>query len=445
MTQATAILIFFLIYLITMMLGFTPMIFSMGAAALAVPLFFSGISSFSVADIASAFMTGAYGTNTGMTIILFVLSGDIMSSGKISEKIFNIFAYFLGKRKGFMPILCILTAMFYGAISGSGPATTAAVGAMCFPVLVSLGYDKFFSAAILVAAGCLGVVIPPSVPVTGVSALSGGLDLVVLYKLSAVVVGVICGLMMIIYCFFYCLRNGNGDTMKINAWVDDLRSRGFGAILKDSIWAILMPVIILGSIFSGLADTAQAAMLSLIYAIIVSVFIYKSIKPSEIVPLIIKSLRGGAGMLVLIAFSTVFSNALTALDVSTLITNFVNNAQIQPVIIIVIIIFYQLFMGMVGGPAGVTVVVPLTFPIILATGIEPFTAGIAMVLMHAAGMVTPPVGLCLFVMTGMAKCDVTDLIKPLIPYVVIMVAIALVLVLFPGLFSGIVAGGYIPS
>ncbi len=437
------IAVFFIVYFVLLVFGATPLIFCIAAAAFTIPLFFGGVSDFGLMEIVTSFVSGSSANNTGLTIILFIVAGDLMSHGKITDKIFSIFAYFFGKKKGFMPILSILTCAFYGAISGSGPATTAAVGAMCYPVLVELGYDKLFSAAILVSAGCLGMVIPPSVPVTGVTALSGGLDLIVLYKLAAVA-GLACAFLMMVYSYFYCRRHGNGDQQKIDAWVDNLRAKGFGNVFKESIWALLTPVVILGSIFSGIADTAQAAALSIVYALIVSVFIYKSLKPSEILGVMRKSLQGGASMLLMVAFANTFSSALTSLNLTSILTAFVQNAGLSGSIIMIGILIYMLIMGAVGAGASVTIVIPLAYPLMIAAGLEPFTCCIAVVIMQAVGLTTPPIGLCLFVMTGMAKCNVTEMVKPLLPYITIMVLVVLFLVFFPDVFSGITAGGYIP-
>lgn len=436
--------IFFVTYFILLALLATPLIYAVTTSSLLIPtLFGTEATGYGLTAVTQFFANSNISTNTGLTILLFVIAGDLMSQGSITEKIFNIFAYFLGKKRGFMPILSICTCMFYGAISGSGPATTAAVGAMCFPVLVGLGYEKLFSAAILVMSGCLGMVIPPSVPVTGVSALSGGLDLIALYRINAVV-GVLCGLAMIIWCYFYCLRHGNGDQEKINAWVDELRAKGLGKVFSESIWALLTPVIILGSIFSGLADTAQAAALSLLYGIIIACFVYKTIKLNEVIPMLKKSIRDIAPMLLMVGFASVFSGALSALNINAVLSTLVQDTGVSKNMIMLVIMAYMFIMGALGAGSGVTVVIPLAYPLMIAAGLEPFTCCTAVVLMQAVGLTTPPIGLCLFVMTGMAKCNVTELIKPLAPYILIMLLMCLILVFCPGLFAPLVAGGFIP-
>jgi C4-dicarboxylate transporter DctM subunit len=436
--------IFIATYFALMILGETPLIFAISAAGFLVSLVFgAGVTGVDVTFIAKAVADAAFANNTGITIILFIIAGNIMSRGAITEKIFNLFAFFLGKCRGFMPILAILTCMVYGAISGSGPATTAAVGAMCYPVLVKLGYDRFFSASIIVVAGCLGMVIPPSVPVTQVNTFTNGLDLIVLYKLAAVV-GVICGLLVCVFSYFYCRTTKAGDQDRINAWVDNLRSAGLSQVLKESIWAIMTPVLILGVIFSGIADTAQAAALSVVYGIFVSVCIYKTLKISDILPIVKSSITGSAGMLVMLAFVTMFANTLTKLNVHAVLTGLVNSMGLTPVALMLFIMVYQFIMGSAGAGSGVATVIPIAYPLMIATGLEPFTACMACVVMHAVGLCTPPVGLCLFVMTGMAKCEVTDIAKLVYAMVSLLILVALFLVFFPGVFAPITAGGYIP-
>ena len=152
--------VFLLLFFGGMILLALPVVGCIVLSASSIPLLGGSISFSSIAESS---ISGAVANNVGLTIVLFMVAGEFMARGKLTEKIFDTFAYFLGKKRAFMPILSICTCMFYGAISGSGPATTAAVGAMCYPMLVEMGYDKMFSAAILVSAGCLGMVIPPPV------------------------------------------------------------------------------------------------------------------------------------------------------------------------------------------------------------------------------------------------------------------------------------------
>lgn len=434
--------IFLLINFSLMLLLGVPMVFSISTAAVAMILLFGGQTALTFPGIAAAVGNALVANNTGITIALFIISGDLMSHGKITDKIFNILAYFLGKKRGFMPILAIATCMMYGAISGSAPGTTAAVGAMCFPILVRLGYEPTFSAAIIVGAGCLGTVIPPSIQVTGVSALSGGLDLATLYKVAAVM-GVGCILMIMVYAYIYCLRHGNGDQEMINAWVDELRAMGFGKVIYESIWAFLTPVIIMGLIFSGLADTAQAAAVSGVYSVLVSIFIYKTIKPNEIWSVITESLRKSSPMLCMLAFASLLTSTMNTLGVVDVVTELVQNSHASQGVFIVVVLLMMVLLGTVSA-TNITVLTPIMYPIVRALGMEPYTAMMAVMLSSTTGAITPPVGNCLFIMQPMANCTVGQLGKKVIPCVVIYIIVSAIAFTMPGLFAGLTAGAVIP-
>ena len=210
-----------------------------------------------------------------LAVPLFILGGVIMAEGGISKKLFNFFAYFVGRFPGGVPCAVIMTCLFYGAISGSGPATTAAVGAMCIPFMVSLGYDKVWSAGLISVAGGLGVIIPPSIPFVLYS-LATGVSTGALF-LAGIIPGILIGGFMMIYAIIYCITKGE-DRNLINQKMKELSVNGFGALFKDSFWALLCPIIVLGGIYAGFVTPTEAATVSVFYAVIVSLFIYKSIK-----------------------------------------------------------------------------------------------------------------------------------------------------------------------
>lgn len=210
-----------------------------------------------------------------LAVPMFVLSGIVMARGGISKKLFDIFAFFLGRLTAGIPCAVIVTCLFYGAISGSAPATVAAVGSMTIPILVRLGYDKAFSTAVVAVAGGLGVIIPPSIPFI-MYGMASGASVSDLF-LSGIVPGLLIGVLLMLYAIYYCKKNGE-DKEKINAVVGELHEKGLLSVWKDSFFALLSPVIILGCIYSGIASPTEAAVISVFYALLVSLFIYKSIK-----------------------------------------------------------------------------------------------------------------------------------------------------------------------
>lgn len=410
-----------------------------------IPLLMGSDSPLSFSQIAAEGINGAVANNVGLTIVLFMVAGDFMAKGKLTEKIFDTFAYFFGKKRGFMPIISIITCMFYGAISGSGPATTAAVGAMCYPLLVGMGYDKFFSASILVAAGCLGMVIPPSVPLTGAAGLAGGLTLNPLYQIAAIT-GVAAGLLIIVAAFLHCVRSGDGNQEMINQSVDKLRERPFSAVLKESIWAIMTPVLILGTIFSGIADTAQAAIISLVYSIFVSVFVYKTIKIEEVLPMLKAGAVKASGLCFLIALSNVFSAAMRALEIPSRMANALVSSGLNGKVLIILILCLMLLLGaFMDCGAAMTILVPLFAPVIIQFGLDPYTAIVAIIMCQAVGLCSPLCGLCIIVMCPLVGCTIAELGKHVLKYSALIVLVAMIAVIFPQLFGFITAGQFIPT
>lgn len=416
-----------------------PIAYSTLGSVLIIPLFFSA-APFSFADITQwATLSAVQSTAvTGVTILFFIMAGNVMADGKLTEKIFDTFAYFLGKRRGFMPIVSILTCMFYGAISGSGPATTAAVGAMCYPILVKLGYEKKFSAAILTCAGCLGMVIPPSIPLAGAAGIATvytGIEVDVggLYKIAAVF-GCICGLVLIGYAYLHCMRHGNGNEAEILAHNNALRTRSFGSILKESIWAILTPVIILGGIFSGLLDTMEAGAVSLIYGAFVAMFVYKSMDLKGFMGSLVQSLRSAAPLLSMLALANCFGQAMISLDITTMASDALQSAGLSVTMVIVTVLVMMLILGMfMDGGGALGILVPLFLPLIYAMGGEIYSFLVALIICQAIGLTTPPFGMSLFTMCSISDLPIADLSKKALPLIFLLIAVAMVVGLFPAL------------
>lgn len=362
-----------------------------------------------------------------LAVPLFILSGNLMAQGGISKKLFNFFAYFIGNKTAGLPIATIATCLFYGAISGSGPATVAAVGAMTIPLLVQLGYDKKFVVAMVATAGGLGVIIPPSIPFI-IYGLSSGESVGALF-IAGVLPGLLIGFCLMIYAFYYCKRHGE-DKEKLNKNFKDLRDMGFFGMLKDSFWALLTPVIILGGIYSGVVTPTEAANISVIYALIISLLVYKSLKVSDLKSIMKDTITTAAPVLLVVSTATVFGRVLTLMQAPQQIATAIMATFSSKVAILLVINVFLLFVGMVMETlAAILILTPIFLPIITALGMSPIHFGVIMVVNLAIGFVTPPVGMNLYVASSMTGVSIMDIGKKAIPFIVAFF-IALMLITF---------------
>ena len=254
----------FILFVICLVIAI-PVSISLGIVAVLPGAFDSSFTASASYVIRS--MLGGIDSFPLLAVPMFVLAGIVMAHGKISQKLFDVFVYFIGKRTAGIPCAVIITCLFYGAISGSAPATVAAVGSMTIPLLMELGYKKDFSTAIVAVAGGLGVIIPPSIPFI-MYAMATGESVSDLF-LAGIIPGLLIGALLMFYAYYHCKRYGE-DKEKINAKVSELRSKGLFSILKDSIWALLSPVIVLGCIYAGIASPTEAAVISVFYALFVN-------------------------------------------------------------------------------------------------------------------------------------------------------------------------------
>lgn len=362
-----------------------------------------------------------------LAVPLFILGGVIMAEGGISKKLFNFFAYFAGRIPGGIPCAVILTCLFYGAISGSGPATAAAVGAMCIPILVELGYDKVFSAAIVATAGGLGVIIPPSIPFIMYALFTQ--ESVGDMFTAGIIPGCLIAATIMFYCWFYCKRHGE-DKAKIAENYARLKKRGFIRVFIDGFWAVLTPVIILGGIYGGFVTPTEAACVSVFYALIVCIFIYRTISIKDVPQLLKDAIASYAPICVLIGLATGFSRILVLLRaadvIQAVLTSVIHNGTMLLIFLNILLLILGMFMD-VG--AAVVILAPILLPIAKGFGIDGIHLGIVMVTNLAVGFVTPPFGMNLFVAAPLGDTNVATLGKKALPFIGCFI-IALLMITF---------------
>ena len=400
------VVVLFIIFVIALVIAI-PVSISLGIASV-LPSIFDPSFTVSAKYLIRA-MFGGLDSFPLLAVPMFVLSGIIMAKGGISKKLFDVFAYFLGRFTAGMPCAVIVTCLFYGAISGSAPATVAAVGSMTIPILTSLGYELTFATAIVAVAGGLGVIIPPSIPFI-MYGMASGASVSDLF-LAGIIPGLMIGLLLMLFAIYYCKRHGE-DKAKIAAEVDALHKKGLLTVLKESFFALLSPVIILGCIYSGIASPTEAAVISVFYALIVSLFIYRSIRVKDIWEILVEAVKTFTPILFILAASTAFSRVLTLMQVPQSVSEFILANFHSPVVILLVLNLFLLIVGMVMDTTpAILILTPILLPIVEAIGMNPVQFGVIMVVNLAIGFVTPPIGVNLFVASSLTDVPVMDIAK----------------------------------
>ena len=382
----------------------------------------------SIVQVLNNTFSGANSTPI-LAVPLFILGGVIMAEGGISKRLFNFFAYFVGRFSGGVPCAVILTCLFYGAISGSGPATTAAVGAMCVPFMISLGYDRKWSAGLVAVAGGLGVIIPPSIPFVLYS-LATGVSTGDLF-LGGILPGILIGLAMMVYAVIYCRRKGENKEL-ISEKMKELKDRGFLKLLVESLPALLCPIIVLGGIYAGFVTPTEAACISVFYALLVSLFIYKTIRWKDLIPMLCSSVKTYGGLAFVLAFATAFGRVLSLTKATSIVTNFItsNFSSGWTVMTALVIIFLLLGMVMDTGPA-IIILSPVLLPAVQSLGIDEVHFGVVLVCCLSIGLATPPFGLDLFVAGNLSEEPPMAVAKKALPFMLAFLIALLVITYIP--------------
>lgn len=372
-------------------------------------------------------MLGGVDSTPILALPLFVLSGIIMARGEVSAKLFNVFAYFFGRRTGGLPCVVVVTCLFYGAISGSAPATTAAVGAMTIPLLTKLGYNKIFSASLVAVAGGLGVIIPPSIPFI-LYGLSASQSVGALF-LAGIIPGLLIGFLLMAYAWLYCKTKGE-DKEKLNNYVGELHAKGFFPLLKESFFALMTPVIILGGIYGGIVTPTEAACVSVVYALLVCCCIDRTLTLPDVVKIFRESVNTYGPILFILATAVAFGRVLALMQAPQVVASTITSMFENKIVILLVINVFLLVVGMLmDTAAAILILTPILQPLMQSVGVDPIHFGIIMVVNLAIGFVTPPVGVNLYVASAMTGIPVMQIARGAAPFLVAFL-IALVLVTF---------------
>jgi C4-dicarboxylate transporter DctM subunit len=358
-----------------------------------------------------------------MAIPFFMLAGTIMETGGVSRRIVNLATSLVGHISGGLAAVSILACTFFAAISGSTPATAAAVGKLTIPEMVQRGYRLDYASAVVASAACLGVIIPPSITmvVFGVVAnVSVGKLLI-----GGIIPGLILSAMLIVTNFFLTKRMG----------IPTERQRNWGERGKefvDSIWGLMMPVIILGGIMTGVFTPTESAAIAVVYGLYVSLFVYKELKYKDLVTIFYKASLSSAMIMLLIASAAPFGWLMTILQIPqqtsaamlTLTTN-------QNLLYLLMLIAYLILGCFMETGAIILLVVPIFAPIAQQVGIDLVQFGVVTVISLAIGMATPPVGISLFATCGVSGISIGPLCRQIVPFLITLIVGLLFLAFVP--------------
>ncbi|WP_317855215.1 TRAP transporter large permease [Chakrabartyella piscis] len=359
-----------------------------------------------------------------LAIPLFILAGDLMYTGGLSKRLILFVEALMGSVKANLAYVTVIASTFFAAISGSGPATVAAIGSNVIPEMEKRGYSKEYGTALSAASGMIGVMIPPSIPFVmyGISAEESVSELFI----AGVVPGLLFAIGFIIVARILYARSGFEAPEHKFEW------KKVGSTFKDAIFALLGPVIVLGGIYGGFFSPTEAAAIAVGYALVVGLFIYKDLTWKAVGQTMIKSSGTTATCLGLVAFASTFGRLLTLQQVPNNIAAFMLGISDNKIIILLIINVFLLFVGMfMETIASIIILTPILLPVVSSVGVDPVLFGVIMTVNLAVGFCTPPLGVNLFVASGVSGLPIEKVTKAIMPYFIVIGILMLMITFIP--------------
>ncbi len=395
--------------------------FDLGIAMLGVN-FSSGIASFPL-----------------LAIPFFVLAGVILEKAGLAATIARFFELLVGKAVGGLAMVAVMTCMFWGALSGSGPATTAAVGLILLTPMIKHGYDKHFAGATIANASDLSIIIPPSIAFI----IYGNITSVSVSALfvAGIIPGLLTGAGTILVAYLVSRKRGYRGLERRGTPREILKA------LKDSIWAILAPVIILGGIYAGIFTPTEAAVVAVFYSLFVAVVIYRTVTWRDMIRMLVDASVTSSVIMFIVVFAGIFTWAASVIGVIDQAANFMISISPNAAVMIILINLLLLGLGMILDAISISyLIMPILIPVLAAFKIDPLWYGVIFISALAIGQATPPVGVNLFTAANLVRGDLDSIAKQAIVFVVMDVVILIILSLFPilSLYLPVLAGLYTP-
>lgn len=367
------------------------------------------------------------GINTAplMAIPGYVLAGVLMSRGGVSKYLIECLKAWIGHLPGGLSVVTILACTLFAAISGSSPATAAAIGAIMLPAMLKGGYPKRYTMGLIAASGTLGILIPPSIPLI-VYGVTSDTSIGKLF-MAGIIPGIILASTLVIIAIVYAKIHGYGRTEKAT-WSERWKST------VKALPASFLPVLILGSIYAGICTPTEAAVVAVFYTLIISLFVYKELHPRDFRTVLVETINTTSMIFLIISAAMVFALFLTNNQVPNKVATWIGESSVN---IFVFFLFTQLMFFVMGtfleAVSIILITLPILLPIMRAIGIDPIHFAIVMTVNMELAMITPPVGLNLFVVSSMAKEKLGEVVMGVLPFILVMIVMLIVLVVFPEL------------
>ena len=372
-----------------------------------------------------------------LAIPFFVLAGVILEKAGLAATIAHFFELVVGKAVGGLAMVSVMTCMFWGALSGSGPATTAAVGLILLAPMIKQGYDKHFAAATIANASDLSIIIPPSIAfiiygtITNVSVSA--------LFVAGIIPGLITGAGTVLVAYLVSKKSGYRGLERRGSLKEILIA------LKDSIWAILAPVIILGGIYTGVFTPTEAAVVAVFYSLFVAVVIYRSVTWRDMIRMLVDASVTSSVIMFIVVFAGIFTWATSVIGVIDKAADFVISVSPNAATMIILVNLLLLALGMILDAISISyLIMPILIPVLAAFKIDPLWYGVIFISALAIGQATPPVGVNLFTAANLIKGDLDSIAKQAIVFVIMDVIVLIILSLFPilSLYLPVLSGLY---
>ena len=414
--NVTAILILMITFFALIFLGFH-ISYSMMASA-AVTILYLGLSP---TQVVNTMVDGIDGF-TFLAIPFFILSGDIMAHGGISDRLILLADALIGWMRGGLAMVNILASIFFGGISGSATADTASLGAILIPMMHKQGYDKEFSTAVTMSSSVQGMLIPPSHNMIIYAMAAGGISVSALF-MAGIVPGVLLGVVLMIFSYYLSVKRNypKGTPFSLS---------GLWTALKKSIWGLGTVLIVVVGVVFGIFTATESAAIACVYALIVSMCVYREMNFKELIQVVKSSLKTLATVLVLISASGPFGFCITYLKIPEMVVHAMLGLTDSKFLLLLLINLIILVLGTILGMASIIVIVtPILMPVLLSIGFSPIQFGAVLILNCGIGLLTPPVGAVLFIGSAVAKIPMEKVVKATLPFYLCMI-ITLLLVTF---------------